>query len=111
MITEPMITVKLARGDWEPPIRALRQWAQQVPAQLQERARKVAAAAKRDGVSTRAAACVAVHPEPDGARVTIGGPAPRPHAGGWRPGAGKSTISKAARIAYRRMRRRPKRER
>ena len=75
----------------------------------QARARKVADAARAGQRSSRIAASVEVRERADGAEVVIGAGVPftKAHAAGYRlPG---STISRAGKIAYRKLR--PKRER
>ena len=102
-----MITIEI-KGNPEALIGKLRAAALATPAQLQARASRVAEAARRDAISTRAAASVQVTDTADGAEVRIGGPAPKPHAAGYRTGKG-STLSGAGKIAYRKLR--PKVER
>ena len=78
-------------------------------AAIQRKGGAMGKALREDAISTRAAASVQVEDLQDGTRVSIGGPAARPHAAGYRTPGGKSTIRRASGIAHSKLR--PKRER
>lgn len=101
-----MITIEI-KGNPEALLGKVRAAALATPAQLQRRARRIAEAAVRDSISSRTVARVTN--TADGAEVRIDGPATKPHAAGYRTPGGRSTLSGAGKIAYRKLRPKVKR--